>query len=81
MKYIWEPDDIMAGRRVISHRGHVVQMIFADNSLGGASRFGLILLGNGIVLERGRSPAELAEILTKQHYKPFTPVAESTDAD
>ena len=81
MKYIWEPDDIEAGRRVIPKRGHVVQMIFTDNSIGGASRFGLVFLTNGVVIERGRSPTELAEILTKQHYKPFTPVAESTDAD
>jgi len=82
MKFIWEPDDIRPGRRVQLNRKSPADlgeyMIFADNALGNAARFGLICLGTGLVLHKGETTTQLADRMNDEGIR-WAPITVNDD--
>ena len=70
MKYIWEPDDIECGRRVIAHNDTEQYMIGYE----GMSRNGYLLLSgrDGLVRRIGKTKEAAASELNDSGHKPLT---------
>lgn len=81
MKFIWEADDLWSGRRInLTRVPEALYMVFADNSIGGASRFGLVSLDDGCVIERGQTQTELADRLNTEGVR-WAPISLNKDPD
>lgn len=65
MKFIWEPDDLYPGRQVIqkAHNQSWLMMVVANNSLGGAARFGLVNINSGLVFCEHMGTTELSNYM------------------
>ena len=66
MKFIFEPDDLRPGR-MLRHRSRNTlihdYMVVADNSIGGAARFGMIIHSEGLIVCRHMTQTELADFI------------------
>lgn len=77
MKFIFEAIDLTAGRKVVmtSRSGRGAEfMVFVDNAIGGADRFGLVGTDTGIVAVRGMRQTALADHINASQV-PFAPVS------
>lgn len=64
MKFIWEPKDIEAGRRILSHNKSEEFIIGYDPALAATDkRLCLVSLSDGLIVEYHVSVAEMAERL------------------
>jgi hypothetical protein len=70
MKYTWEPDDVVVGRRFFSHNGSEEYMVGYDISHHDGSKLCIISCIDGMVSHKKMSKTDVARHLNESECSP-----------